>query len=76
MSQHALNCEHISGGQLEGLGFESKCHLTIFHPGSRFFSKTSTGRVDLVLILAYGKMLKILEEQACLLFKMELHISN
>ena len=36
----------------------------------------SKGRVGLVLILAYGKVVKILEEQAYLLFKEELHISK
>lgn len=29
-----------------------------------------------MLILAYGKVVKILEEQAYLLFKVELHISK
>lgn len=38
--------------------------------------KKSRGKVDVVLILTYGKVVKILEEQACLPFKEELHISK
>lgn len=64
---------------MQGLVFESKCHLTEFQPRNRFFGqkkKKSRGKVDVVLILTYGKVVKILEEQACLPFKKELHISK
>lgn len=39
-------------------------------------ARKSRGRVGLVLILACGNVVKILEEQAYLLFKEELHISK
>lgn len=65
---------------MQGLVFESKCHLSEFQPRNRFFGqkkhKKSRGKVGVVLILAYGKVVKILEEQACLPFKEELHISK
>ena len=38
--------------------------------------KKSRGKVGVVLILAYGKVVKILEEQACLPFKEEFIFQN
>ena len=58
--------------------FESKRHLTEFQPRNRLSGKKkkSRGKVGVVLILAYGKVVKILEEQACLPFKEEFIFQN
>lgn len=50
--------------------------VLLYSSQETFFSKKSRGRVGLVRILAYGKVVKKLEERAYLLFKVEFPISK
>lgn len=67
---------YISGAGCKVLSLNLNVLPLYSRQKNELFSKKTRRRVDLLLILAGRKLVKILEEQAYLLYKMEPHISK